>query len=63
MKDDLNFKENGRQPQFKGKWKKSLENDLTVLLSNAGSASPGLGTAQTQLVLDNSFLIFFLMAL
>ena len=47
MEDDLNFKENGRQPQFVGKW----NDDPNILFkwkmtSMLALASPELGTAQ-----------------
>ena len=60
LEDDLNFKVNGRRPQFQGKQKttsiaRKLEDDLNLLLDGSqpqflASASPELGTAQPQLV-------------
>ena len=60
MEDDLNFKENGRRPQFVGTWKTTsicryMEEKFYFICelktAKAGmAASPELGTAQPQLV-------------
>jgi hypothetical protein len=58
MEEDRNILENGKQPQYFGKWKTTsifwrLEDDLNFLIGKAGLASfsfPELGTAQPQLV-------------